>query len=744
MKRALIGIVSFLAIAAIGLFLYLSLTDFTEYRPDIESALSEATGREFRIVGDLTLEAVPPVIIAEGVTLANADWASDEPMLSVGHVTLRIDGSSVFFEPLLIEEFVLRDVRVIVEENEEGTSNWYFPPDPADEVVEVQVQVEADEGASILLQHAELENVTVIRRSPGADDQEYTITRLDVETTDEGYLVAEGGGRIDDQEMRLNANVGPVDNFSSGENIDVALEADFGFLAATANGNTGNPETLEGTTLEARITSEDIATAIDLLGAPLDARGPLQAEAAVRAVDGAPFIKFDASLEGLDAGGSVLMNGDRMTVEASVSSLPAAGAIADVEGLPAGPASVNGDVLWDGNQLGLFDFVVETSAATATTTLNAVIDGDRISLDPFSLESGESDLSGTLMVHTAEPIEVTGNFRSTLLDLTPFTGANEPDTNEAPAEAEPDNEQFVLSEDPLPFDFLNAANVDVTLLIEEFRNGPMQLKQVEGSVKLADGTLTAVGGLDVAAGGEADANITLTSLGESADLDIDFALSGFRPSQQGTDERPVEDIPLLGLSADIESSGSSIHAIAAASNGKVIVTQGPGKVDNRAMGFFSADIVTELFSALNPFAEDEPYSNWECTVVGMDIVDGVATINPMLAQSEKITIVADGTVDFNDERLDISFNTKPRKGVGVSADMFLTPFIQLGGTMASPRLALDKKGVLIEGGAAFLTGGVSFFVKGAADRATGSADRCAAALAIARGEDVEAGPDEDQ
>jgi hypothetical protein len=128
----------------------------------------------------------------------------------------------------------------------------------------------------------------------------------------------------------------------------------------------------------------------------------------------------------------------------------------------------------------------------------------------------------------------------------------------------------------------------------------------------------------------------------------------------------------------------------------------------------------------------------------MDIVDGVATINPMLAQSEKITIVADGTVDFNDERLDISFNTKPRKGVGVSADMFLTPFIQLGGTMASPRLALDKKGVLIEGGAAFLTGGVSFFVKGAADRATGAADRCAAALAIAKGEDVEAGADENQ
>ena len=43
MKRALIGIVSFLAIAVIGLYLYLSLTDFSEYRTDIEEAVFEAS-----------------------------------------------------------------------------------------------------------------------------------------------------------------------------------------------------------------------------------------------------------------------------------------------------------------------------------------------------------------------------------------------------------------------------------------------------------------------------------------------------------------------------------------------------------------------------------------------------------------------------------------------------------------------------------------------------------------------------
>ena len=35
--------------------LFLSLTDFSKYKPDIEAAVTEATGREFRINGDLQI-----------------------------------------------------------------------------------------------------------------------------------------------------------------------------------------------------------------------------------------------------------------------------------------------------------------------------------------------------------------------------------------------------------------------------------------------------------------------------------------------------------------------------------------------------------------------------------------------------------------------------------------------------------------------------------------------------------------
>jgi hypothetical protein len=87
--------------------------------------------------------------------------------------------------------------------------------------------------------------------------------------------------------------------------------------------------------------------------------------------------------------------------------------------------------------------------------------------------------------------------------------------------------------------------------------------------------------------------------------------------------------------------------------------------------------------------------------------------------------VGDGNIDLNTEALNIEFNTKPRKGVGVSADMFVTPFVKLKGTLSSPTVGLDQKGALLAVG----TGGLSVLAQAAADRIAGEKDNCAKVLA---------------
>ncbi|MEE4146627.1 MAG: hypothetical protein V2I26_17615 [Halieaceae bacterium] len=89
-----------------------------------------------------------------------------------------------------------------------------------------------------------------------------------------------------------------------------------------------------------------------------------------------------------------------------------------------------------------------------------------------------------------------------------------------------------------------------------------------------------------------------------------------------------------------------------------------------------------------------------------------------------MTVLVDGTLDLNTEELDIKFHTQPRQGLGVSADMFVTPFVALRGTLARPTVGANKTGALLAAG----TGGLSLIMRGARDRLGGSRDHCTETL----------------
>ena len=195
--------------------------------------------------------------------------------------------------------------------------------------------------------------------------------------------------------------------------------------------------------------------------------------------------------------------------------------------------------------------------------------------------------------------------------------------------------------------------------------------------------------------------------------------------------RDPEQIPPVGLSASLRSRGSSPRALAAGASGRVLFTQGGGRIDNSVMDMASGGILAQLFGALNPMAKEEPFTQWDFTVVRLNVENGLGELSPMLGQAEKLTIVGAGKIDLRSEELDIEFNTKPRTGVGLTADMFVTPFVKVSGTLAQPGIGLNTTGTLLAGGAAVLTGGVSLLAKGMADRVMAEGDQCVEALAEA-------------
>jgi hypothetical protein len=133
----------------------------------------------------------------------------------------------------------------------------------------------------------------------------------------------------------------------------------------------------------------------------------------------------------------------------------------------------------------------------------------------------------------------------------------------------------------------------------------------------------------------------------------------------------------------------------------------------------------KIVRALNPLREEEEYRTFDCGIYDIDIIDGVVKIENFALQTDTMTVIVLGDLDFNNEKLDLAIRAKPREGLGVSIGGVVNSFLKLGGTLKKPKLQVDPKGTVVTGGVAVATGGLSLLAKGLFDRFSADADVCA-------------------
>lgn len=103
-----------------------------------EQAVTDATGRAFRIAGDLTPTFWPPLSVrANDVTLANPEWANAPDLVRFGSLDAEIDVLAYLQGVISIKRFVLEAPEVNLEVAEDGRQSWAFdsgepPAEPAE------------------------------------------------------------------------------------------------------------------------------------------------------------------------------------------------------------------------------------------------------------------------------------------------------------------------------------------------------------------------------------------------------------------------------------------------------------------------------------------------------------------------------------------------------------------------------------------------------------------------------------
>ena len=361
-------------------------------------------------------------------------------------------------------------------------------------------------------------------------------------------------------------------------------------------------------------------------------------------------------------------------------------------------------------------------------TISGEVAGDpeTFSIEGLAAKWGQSDVRGDLKFVPGEPLSIAGKIHSPLLDVSKWSKP----VRDEEAETSDSSSQFVFDDTPikLPDDYGLDAQVIIT--IDALKLATTQLSEIELDMMLKKHYLE-LNRVHIrgAGSGEFTGQGTLDGRQDPPSLDIDIKATNLRT---GLGARVGEDIttrPPGNFDIRINGTGRTRHEMARTLNGKVRINFGPGLVLATYLDLFLSDFFTQLVNTLNPFMASEEHTRLECIVAAADIRDGQVAVAPVVVNSQQVTILSQGSINLENEKIDLSFNSKPRKGLGLSASTLINPFIKVGGTLKKPVIELDPAKGAVSSGLAVATVGISVLAKSVSDRFLSSKDPCGDALA---------------
>lgn len=236
-------------------------------RGPVERMVSSATGREFRIDGNLDIDFLPIEINAEKVYFGNADWSEQPAMLKLQRVDMRVR-----FWPLFAGRFTLPRVSVEqpwlrLERSNDGRANWVLG-EPCQSGT-------CPQRLRILQIHA---------RGGRLEVREPTLqTALDIDfesTTPENRdalapLVLEGRGTYRGAPFEVAGRIdSPLELRGKSQPYQLDLTAQAGQTRARASGTLTDPLQTENIALQFEMSGPDLAQLYEFVGLVLPETPP--------------------------------------------------------------------------------------------------------------------------------------------------------------------------------------------------------------------------------------------------------------------------------------------------------------------------------------------------------------------------------------------------------------------------------------------------------------------------------------
>lgn len=323
-------------------------------------------------------------------------------------------------------------------------------------------------------------------------------------------------------------------------------------------------------------------------------------------------------------------------------------------------------------------------------------DESRYRYENFVGTVGDSDLAGSLIYATsgARP-KLEGSLRSERLqfaDLGPLIGADTDRKDSSTVSELPPGRLLPSAE--FRSDRWNAMDADVQFEgVRILQDARLPIQQLVTRIRMDDAKLTLEPLAFGLAGGKVSGSLALDASKKPLRGSVNLAARKLELKQLFPGFKAM-DASFGEINANIElrSSGQSVAALFARSNGDLRLLMNDGAISKQLMETAGLNVGNIVITRL--FGDKEV--RIDCAAANFGVADGLMTSKLAVFDTDNAVIDISGTVNFADEQLnlDIQPHTKGLRILSLRSPLYVK------GTLANPDVGVRKAALIAKGGAA--------------------------------------------
>ena len=251
MKKLLIGLGVVVVLLIAAVIVVPMLIPLESYKGEIQARAKDATGRDLRIDGDISLSLIPVIAVSvENVGFANAPGASTPEMATIDRLDVALQLLPLLSGEVAIDRFILEKPVINLEVDAEGKPNWQL--ETADSAAAPSADAGGDAGGGASpISEIRLGEVRLVDGTLNYLDhrsgQAMTVSEVNMELSLPSLsspFAAEGSAVWNNEKVALELNAENPSALMAGETTNLAMKVDSAPVTFVFDGAARNAQEL--------------------------------------------------------------------------------------------------------------------------------------------------------------------------------------------------------------------------------------------------------------------------------------------------------------------------------------------------------------------------------------------------------------------------------------------------------------------------------------------------------------------